>query len=224
MNFIVIIIVSITVLGMGIWLFGKMSEKGMRTVEEMDAEFQNELDNMLCDNLDRVCIPRTEVTVNRGEMAIFPIRVLNNLDGDEDFKARITWSGKVYDGGSLCSQFGGSAVCNLGKYDYKSGTQVDVTGLHTKPYDTQLRPISSIISFENLAPNIDRKHIAAIVIGGGEKGLTYVFDARVCYDDNEAGDDTSGANEWARCEKMEGAFENEKDMYGDPMQLWITVR
>ena len=83
-NFLVIIIISLAVFGMGILFVNKIFFAAGKKVAEMDSQTKEELARLL-DSGDKVAMPFFQKTVIHGNTATFGIGVLNTLGSPKAF-------------------------------------------------------------------------------------------------------------------------------------------
>ena len=76
-NFLVIIIISILVLGMGFVLINKTLNNGDISVEQLNSKLENQIELLLTDNSLPVAIPIVEREIGKGDITQFGIGVVN---------------------------------------------------------------------------------------------------------------------------------------------------
>lgn len=80
LNFIIIIIISITLFIFGIRFISQLSSQALElqklTFDDLDARIAN----FACEGSDRVCIAADSKTIPRGKLDVFGIKVLNVID------------------------------------------------------------------------------------------------------------------------------------------------
>lgn len=83
LNFIVVILISLVMLGFGIKfisdLYTKANEFEKLSLENIDKK----IGNIVCGSSERVCIGMEKKTIQRGSYDIFSIKILNILDSQE---------------------------------------------------------------------------------------------------------------------------------------------
>ena len=80
MNFIVVIVISIVIMGMGFLLFFKLRDSAVKYKDNVDDQIKQQLKaSMLSNNYDVTIWPK-EVTINAGSYDYVGIGVNNNLD------------------------------------------------------------------------------------------------------------------------------------------------
>ena len=87
-NFFVIIIISITSLGMGIYLTNKFFGVAKDIQENIDRDTEEEIERLLYDG-KRVSIPFNRKEVRRGNAEVFGLGILNTLDSGPSFTVGI---------------------------------------------------------------------------------------------------------------------------------------
>ena len=90
-NIIVMAIIGIIIFGLGIGLFGSISNNSSREVERLNKRISTELDELACRGEDYLCVPQ-EYRVRRGKSNVFEIFITNKAQSKKTFKLQI---GKV---------------------------------------------------------------------------------------------------------------------------------
>ena len=90
MNFIVILIISLLVLGMGVWILGKIVNKGNQLSDETFETVDANLADIMCEGSDLVCLApaKAEIGITKGKKFTLKIR---NIEGDADFKFNVSF-------------------------------------------------------------------------------------------------------------------------------------
>jgi len=88
MNFLVMILISIAVLSMAIIISRNIFTGAKNLQLDIDRQTQQEIENLLDDG-SRVVIPFTRKTVNRGDLAVFGVGVLNVLGDTKYFNISV---------------------------------------------------------------------------------------------------------------------------------------
>ena len=83
MNFLVVIIISIVVLGMGLTLLYKLFSTAEEQKAQLDAKTEDELRRLLIDQGKQVALPFNTVSLHGKESYIFGLGILN-IDTDND--------------------------------------------------------------------------------------------------------------------------------------------
>lgn len=99
-NFIVILIISITVLGLSIAFIRKLYTGATKTQETYYQQFEKEMESLACDSLDRVCIGKNRKVVKDG-VAVFTMRILNVLGSKKQFNVGVTLQKHMPPGGAI---------------------------------------------------------------------------------------------------------------------------
>ncbi|MFH1408702.1 MAG: hypothetical protein ABIH34_02240 [Nanoarchaeota archaeon] len=86
MNFIVMLIIGIAVLGFGFWFANKIFFAANTQAVTMDNQLQADIERMLIDPSKLVAIPYTKKKIARGDMQVFGVGVVNtlNTEGEAD--------------------------------------------------------------------------------------------------------------------------------------------
>jgi len=141
-NFLVVIILSLFVFGLGIVFVNKIFSSANKQVYEMDLQTKEELARLL-DSGDKVAMPFFQKTVAHGNTATFGIGVLNQLDQgkfgsgyDNDFKVIVNFD-KAYDNqnGEITSSSdpGTWLTYDTNKHEIKMNEQATYTIAMTPP-------------------------------------------------------------------------------------------
>jgi len=87
-NFIVIIIISLVVLGMGIYLVNRFVSEASDIKEELDIETEKQIMGLLSSG-DRVAFPINKKTIAKGHGEVFGLGIFNVLEGEKTFKVEL---------------------------------------------------------------------------------------------------------------------------------------
>lgn len=164
-NFLVIVVISITVLGLGIKLlydlYGGAVEMRDISLEDIDKQ----IENLMCEGTESVCISKDSQTIRRGDLGIFGIKIINLVGSNTDFSITATPKKLIKKGG----------------------------GEEPPPFsNVECLPECSNSRTETI-PNHEEKDIAIGIKPGKNAGSgTYIFDLKVCYNDPSSEDDTTG--------------------------------
>jgi hypothetical protein len=90
-NFLVVLIISIIILGLGFFLVNSMADKGSKSIFEMDQKFKNNLEQLLVRENRLVAIPIVEREIDRGKGNFFGIGVMNLDLISQTFKINVTF-------------------------------------------------------------------------------------------------------------------------------------
>lgn len=160
-NFLVITILSIAMLGFGIYFTKQIFTKSNDYTKQIDADTTLKMEELMNDG-SRVVIPFQTKTAARGNTAVFGIGVLNMLGGTKDFKI--------------------DTVDNSGTHILYAATAYAKDG--TTPIDnskvTLLYNLNAV-SIENL--NNNKWGLAANVDKSAPSG-TYIINLKIFYDNS----------------------------------------
>jgi hypothetical protein len=98
-NFLVVIILSIAMLGFGIYFTRQIFMKSTTMTEQLDSQTSQRIEELLSDG-SRVVIPFQTKTETHGNIAVYGIGVLNTLGGTRDFKIQVLDNGNPPAAGS----------------------------------------------------------------------------------------------------------------------------
>lgn len=87
-NFLVIAIISIIMLGLSIVLVRNLTSQGSYATDKMDSQMRKQIE-LLLDKGDKVTIPMTTKEISRGKNGVFGLGILNVLGQDTTFKVDI---------------------------------------------------------------------------------------------------------------------------------------
>jgi hypothetical protein len=76
-NFLVVIIISLIVMGIGFFLVREMIGQGEDTMKGLDLRTQKQIENLLRSSDDPISIPYIQKTIPEGDDAVFGVGVLN---------------------------------------------------------------------------------------------------------------------------------------------------
>ncbi|MBI2651776.1 hypothetical protein HYX01_04855 [Candidatus Woesearchaeota archaeon] len=89
LNFLVIIIIALVIFGFGIRFIYKLTSEadklGSVTTEELDEK----IGNLFCQNAEKVCMPISKKTIQKGKFGVMGIKITNILDKKQDFSIQI---------------------------------------------------------------------------------------------------------------------------------------
>ncbi|MBS3097577.1 hypothetical protein J4209_02155 [Candidatus Woesearchaeota archaeon] len=88
-NFIVIVIISLIVFGMGIYLVNMFFGGAEKIKKDVDAETKNKITELLDDG-SRIAIPFDRLVIKKSSSDVFGVGVLNILDSDATFAITLT--------------------------------------------------------------------------------------------------------------------------------------
>ena len=101
-NFIVMLIITLAVFGMGLVLANKFFGQAKDIQRDLDTKTEQEILNIL-DTGERVSIPINQKTINRGKSEVFGLGILNVIGEKSSFSAEIK-AGIYIPEGSTSSQ------------------------------------------------------------------------------------------------------------------------
>lgn len=84
-NFIVILIISITLFIFGIIFITNLGGEAVSLKSLTLQELDDQIDALMCEGQDRVCIGEDRKTIQKGDVEIFGIRITNVLSADTNF-------------------------------------------------------------------------------------------------------------------------------------------
>lgn len=87
-NFLVVIILSIVMLGMGVMLIRNFYDSSMQTVKTISEKEEIQINSML-NRGEKVAMPINIKTIPRGELNVFGLGIFNVLERGEDFELEI---------------------------------------------------------------------------------------------------------------------------------------
>jgi len=83
MNFLVTVIIGITVLGLGVKFISDLASDAT-SMESLTADqIDKRIGDLLCDSGDRVCIGTNKKVISKGEFDVFGIKIVNILDSQQ---------------------------------------------------------------------------------------------------------------------------------------------
>ena len=91
MNFLVIIIISFVLLGMGITLLYNLLGKANSEKAQLDARTEQEISRLLIDEGKTVALPLNTIDLYPGESHVFGLGILN-IDTNDQYKVEITFT------------------------------------------------------------------------------------------------------------------------------------
>ena len=89
MNFLVIIIISFVLLGMGITLLYNLLGKANSEKAQLDARTEQEISRLLIDEGKTVALPLNTIDLYPGESHVFGLGILNIDTGNDQYKVEI---------------------------------------------------------------------------------------------------------------------------------------
>lgn len=162
-NFLVIVIISIVVLGLGLNLLYKLYGGAVEIRDVSLEDIDRQIGALVCEGTESACIGKDSQTVKRGELGIFGLKILNLVGSSMDFEI----------------------TAKKGKFIKKDGSE------STFSSDIICLPTCGTPRTETI-PNHGEKDIAiGIKVGKNAGSGTYIFDIVVCYDDPSNTDDTT---------------------------------
>jgi hypothetical protein len=84
-NFIVILILSIAIFGFGIVFLRNMMEEVEDITKITEKDFENHMENLLCDSSEKMCIGTNRKEINRNRVGFFTLGIRNTYDEIKDF-------------------------------------------------------------------------------------------------------------------------------------------
>ena len=83
LNFLVIIIISITVFGFGIYFISNLAKEAEDLRDMTIGQIDEQISGLVCEGSDRVCIIAEKKKIQRGKVGIFGIKILNIIDSGD---------------------------------------------------------------------------------------------------------------------------------------------
>ncbi|HII69137.1 TPA: hypothetical protein HA270_04630 [Candidatus Woesearchaeota archaeon] len=157
-NFLVIILISIAVFGMGIWFTQKIFAGATKQQETYYQQFEDQLDDLSCGNYDRVCIGKDTKRIDNSRAAVFWLRTLNVLGDEMNYKISVVFSQAFDDSNEICLDANVPPLLACGTW-LISYNENEIT----------------------LPNNEDDKNVIVIVAPKDAPKGTYIFNVNVCY-------------------------------------------
>ncbi len=88
-NFIVILILSIVIFGFGIAFLRDMMTEVDKLKDITDKDFQANIENLLCDSSERICIGINRREIKRNKVGFFTLGIRNTYPETRDFSITI---------------------------------------------------------------------------------------------------------------------------------------
>ncbi len=85
LNFLVIIIISITIFGFGVYFISSLAQEAEDLRGLTQKQIDEQISGFACEGSDRICIVAEKKKIQRGKVGIFGIKILNILES-EDFQ------------------------------------------------------------------------------------------------------------------------------------------
>lgn len=82
LNFLVIIIISITIFGFGIYFISNLAQEAEDLRGLTLAQIDEQIRDLACGGSDRVCMAAEKIKIQKGKVGIFGIKILNVLDSE----------------------------------------------------------------------------------------------------------------------------------------------
>jgi len=163
-NFLVVVVISIIVLGLGIrllyTLYGGAVELRDLSLEDIDKQ----LGALICEGTESACIGKDTQTIKRGDLGIFGLKIVNLDNSNMDFDITAT----------------------KGKFIDKDGS------IGTFSSDIECLPTCGTPRTETILNHEEKDVAIGVKVGKNANSGTYIFDVVVCYDDPSISDDTTG--------------------------------
>ncbi|MFH2028378.1 MAG: hypothetical protein ABIJ08_04530, partial [Nanoarchaeota archaeon] len=165
-NFIVILVISIVVFGMGIYLMNKFFGAAQGKVLIWDDQMEQEIEQLLDDG-SKVAIPFYHKKIGNKQFDSFGIGIFNIVDAAEtNFKTTISFNALYQGQTKVCDSTGIPSSCVPNPNDWLRSTESD----------------SGIITIEKTIKKFEQsKFLIGIDVINAEKG-TYLFDVVVKYE------------------------------------------
>ncbi len=82
LNFLVIIIISITIFGFGIYFISNLAREAEDLRGLTLSQIDEQIRDLACEGSDRVCMATEKIKMQKGKFGIFGIKILNILDSE----------------------------------------------------------------------------------------------------------------------------------------------
>jgi len=155
-NFLVIVIISIVVLGLGLNLLYKLYEGSVEIRDVSLEDIDKQIGALVCEGTESACIGKDTQTIKRGDLGIFGLKILNLVSSDMDFEITAT----------------------KGKFIKKDGTE------GTFSSDIECLPTCGNSRTETIRNHEEKDIAIGIKPSKNAPSGTYIFDVVVCYNDN----------------------------------------
>tara|TARA_Y100000310_G_scaffold183350_1_gene183472 strand:- start:965 stop:1507 length:543 start_codon:yes stop_codon:yes gene_type:complete len=96
LNFIVVLIISLVLFGFGIKFSYDLVTGVQGFQAKHEARVQQELENLVCESSDQVCLPFINAEVRRGERTIFGLKIVNTKGTEDDFTIDVSSSSSCF--------------------------------------------------------------------------------------------------------------------------------
>ena len=96
-NFIVILILSIVIFGFGIKFFYELMNQANNLNDETWKQINSQLEDILCDSSERICIGTTTREIRPNKLGVFTIGILNTDDTTDESDFHIEVKESVID-------------------------------------------------------------------------------------------------------------------------------
>ena len=80
LNFIIILILSIIIFGLGVRFISKLSSQAIELQEVTTSELDERIGNLVCEGSDRVCVGIDRKTIRRTKFDVFGLKIINILE------------------------------------------------------------------------------------------------------------------------------------------------
>lgn len=211
-NFLVIVIISLAIFGMGIVFVNKIFFSAGKKIAEMDLKTKEEL-AMLLDEGDKVAMPFFQKTVIHGKTATFGIGILNTKSAAA-FTVVVKFD-EAYDKAN-------KKICDFSDWEHgegpyaSEGCKSDPDGVYTDQNDNGWLAYDH--SPHTIEPNEQGKYTIAINSEKDTPRGVYIFNVAVCYSGG-----TYGAYEKAS-EICTPDPLNPPYGYYNLQKIWLTVK
>ena len=124
-NFVVILIISITVFIFGISFLSKLFTGAEKISEDYYQKFDKQVEDLMCSGLERVCIPKDRVVVDRNNVAVFGVGILNVLGSTKNFRILVSHDSAYTKGGTpiTCSNCDDWPIYTTNSLEIKNNEQ-----------------------------------------------------------------------------------------------------
>ena len=158
-NFLVVVIISIVVLGLGLNLLYKLYGGAVEIRDVSLEDIDKQIGNLICEGTESACIGKDSQTVKRGELGIFGLKILNLVGNNMDFEI----------------------TAKKGKFIKKDGSE------GTFSSDIICLPTCGTPRTETILNHKEKDIAIGIKPGKNAPSGTYIFNVNVCSDNSAAG-------------------------------------
>ena len=123
-NFVVIIILSITVFISGLYYLNKIFKGAEKTTDAYYQQFDKQMQDVMCSSLERVCIPKDRAVIGKTNGAVFGVGILNVLGSAKDFTISVGFDKGYQNDGTVINSCSGCDIQHVqGDFTIKNNEQ-----------------------------------------------------------------------------------------------------